>query len=624
MANHAAYNSFAGPAGHRQIPFTPSQSIAAVSSTLAPEEGKSSATQEVSNAPTSALEPSTPPVTSNPKYTPDQHMVEKAKRAISLISQKGPGGVRVIPYAAPSLAPVATSSSASESKSSRSPTRLSISSQQAKTVAPLTSPTSTATIRVQEPLRPDRRNRTPSPAKKVQSAPTPVVVVTPKAVPVYIPRPILTTIPSRLIVKLVSPVPVYVAKPIFVRKGGVAHLARGKSPARTKEAPKEVKSRSKTPEPAIKGSPIYLPNPVFTKMSSRPLVKPKTVPVYVPKPFFVTKRGRSPSPAKASKFLATMTPVAAPSSALRVTAEEFVPFGSSDSPTDHALRVTAQEFTPMSPDIDTHGNGTVSSGHSSPPFFGGDPNEAYNPYATPSGVYAPVSMGFGIQASPPIGLDPSAAAWDPMTAYMYTVDGQYIPAAQMFPVVDAFGLPLPGPGALLFESVDSLHSGEDGVQKGVMSAAEKRNQHRTSRHSSGASKASAKSGVGVGQAGKKKGGKTGVNGLAPGSGPLPHTPTLADFIKVDKKRGSVEVVEKVVPGKSGAGSPSASAGSIGSDFERGPTALAKLEGAVRCPDGTFCQNQDTCPYFHPLEICRFYPKCRSGNACYYIHETGSR
>ncbi|ORY40152.1 hypothetical protein BCR33DRAFT_371103 [Rhizoclosmatium globosum] len=88
------------------------------------------------------------------------------------------------------------------------------------------------------------------------------------------------------------------------------------------------------------------------------------------------------------------------------------------SPTT-SLRPTAAEFSP---------DQAFSSGYVSPPFLGGDPLEAYNPYAVPSPTAIPIPMYPDPSTS---GAIVPAQVWDPtIGAFIYTYD-DYTPATQL-------------------------------------------------------------------------------------------------------------------------------------------------------------------------------------------------
>ncbi|KAJ3067949.1 hypothetical protein HDU98_008875 [Podochytrium sp. JEL0797] len=220
------------------------------------------------------------------------------------------------------------------------------------------------------------------------------------------------------------------------------------------------------------------------------------------------------------------------------------------------LNVTAKEFVPSfstSP-TSTHLRPTAAE-FTMPammPPYGADPTDAYNPYATAS--VSPDAA--GMYPSPATG-DVGGMVWDQVT-------GQWFPAGY-----DVYE------GGVVYQAPVAPRGG-----KGRMGSA-----------------------AGKGKGGVK--GKKSSAGLVGEKAGVPSGPTLADFIKVDKKKGVVAVVGK---DKKGANGTAAAAGS------------GKKEAVVKCVDGVRCERKEGCGFYHPTEVCRFYPECRFGEECLYIHE----
>ncbi|KAI9359270.1 hypothetical protein DFJ73DRAFT_817622 [Zopfochytrium polystomum] len=118
----------------------------------------------------------------------------------------------------------------------------------------------------------------------------------------------------------------------------------------------------------------------------------------------------------------------------------------------------------------------------------------------------------------------------------------------------------------------------------------------------------------------------------------PAALTLADFIKVvpAKKRNggvpragtvsaTVDGAEKIASAATAAGpteEPSVGEGSSKCDEHRKGASVKstpKRGEATRCIYGSGCKNSK-CQYFHPFEICKFYPNCKYEGTCLYIHK----
>ncbi|KAJ3406792.1 hypothetical protein HDU80_010396 [Chytriomyces hyalinus] len=174
-------------------------------------------------------------------------------------------------------------------------------------------------------------------------------------------------------------------------------------------------------------------------------------------------------------------------------------------------------FIPVSPDL--------SAGSSSPVFLGGDPAEVFNPYANPV-TNSRSNRSHGMHSPPESRLNPNAAVWEPSTFAPGNENGMTMKGLNPF--------------APTFQ----LGAFDDGYGR-VNDLPQYPNVARTT---SG----------GVNGAMSQAGGRTGNNGTknnnkAKGKGKrnskdvaaLPTGPTLADYFKVDKKKGSVSVIEKV-------------------------------------------------------------------------------
>ncbi|KAJ3301252.1 hypothetical protein HDU76_005794 [Blyttiomyces sp. JEL0837] len=123
----------------------------------------------------------------------------------------------------------------------------------------------------------------------------------------------------------------------------------------------------------------------------------------------------------------------------------------------------------------------------------------------------------------------------------------------------------------------------------------------------------------------------------------PAPPTLADFIKVAEPKGLKKMASKKsmasitsngntegvsVDGEGvgvdgdGVADESGVNGEVRSSRSGSPTGKKdkKVVGVVtpKCIYGTSCAIS-SCQYFHPSEVCKFYPNCRNEDSCRYIH-----
>ncbi|KAJ3031223.1 UNVERIFIED_CONTAM: hypothetical protein HDU68_005829 [Siphonaria sp. JEL0065] len=389
-----------------------------------------------------------------------------------------------------------------------------------------------------------------------------------------------------------SPAPVAVSK--SASKSPVPKTQepiRAKSTATTSNstapvtAPKFVREKS----PAVIQSPSRAKSPTVAKSPSRAkspatsLTSPKmkasqlaengeTLPSPQPNKSQKAAAVKSEFQLAAKEFVPSFDATAASnnSTSLRVTAQEFVPLSAGSSPTTDStssLRPTAQEFSPDNGFATDPSTQQYISGYASPPFLGGDPMEAYNPYAAPA-AYPVISAANGPLAGgaiSPAMVDmngvPIDQVWDPsISAFVYADPAMY----------DVYAA-----GSV------QQHLGL-GVDGGVEAAGSRggKNRNRTQSGNTGNKK---------GGSSKKKGGDVSKKE----KGDVPSGPTLADFLKVDKKKGVVVVEKKTSQNSLVAASASSGSGVVGGD----KTAV------VKCAAGVDCVNKENgaCALYHPTE-----------------------
>ncbi|KAJ3136338.1 hypothetical protein HK100_001879 [Physocladia obscura] len=244
----------------------------------------------------------------------------------------------------------------------------------------------------------------------------------------------------------------------------------------------------------------------------------------------VVKKKSSELHVNAKEFVPTVSldsDAPAVSTTLRVTAQEFVPFNFStteeSSPTSSStsLRATAIEFTPGEyGDDETYTN---DEEYMSPPFLGGDPTEAYNPYASTSSTGSTIDGYYGDYGNNMI--DPNVAIWDPISGTYVYVDGygydsEYIPPNS--------GIQITGSSEYVNNNGGVSNSSRRGSTRGGKGFRSGNGQKRQ--------------GNGTGNGNRKKSG----SGYGSNGSGAPSGPTLADFIKVDKKKGVVVAVADTV------------------------------------------------------------------------------
>ncbi|KAJ3117379.1 hypothetical protein HK100_000837, partial [Physocladia obscura] len=320
-------------------------------------------------------------------------------------------------------------------------------------------------------------------------------------------------------------------------------VPRSKSPATTEST---AAYRSKSPQPSAPGSvsntsaaralsPSSVSrskSPVTTFISSVALEKKSED--FATSTVAVVKKKSSELHVNAKEFVPRASLDSSAlilSTTLRVTAQEFVPFlstteGSSPTGSLTSLRATATVFTPGElGDDDTYTNG---EGNMSPPFLGGDPTEAYNPYASASSASSTIDGYYADYRNSMI--DTNVAVWDPISGtYAYTdgyrYDGEYI-----HPNVE---IQRAGSNEYIDSNGGVSNTSRRGSTRGGKGVRSGNGQKRQG------------SGTGINGNRKKSGSGSGSNGNSAPSGP-----TLADFIKVDKKKGVVVIADAVKAAKS--------------------------------------------------------------------------
>ncbi|KAJ3247471.1 hypothetical protein HDU78_004176 [Chytriomyces hyalinus] len=211
-------------------------------------------------------------------------------------------------------------------------------------------------------------------------------------------------------------------------------------------------------------------------------------------------------------------PVAKTSSGpVKATAVVEQPLSSTDNVVASKTVAAKLVFIPVSPDL--------SAGSSSPVFLGGDPAEVFNPYANPL-TNSRSNRSHGMHSPPESRLNPNAAVWEPSSFASGNENGMTMKGLNPF--------------APTFQ----LGAFDDGYGS-VNDLPQYPNVTRTT--SGGGNGAMSQAGGRTGNNGTKNNNKAKGKGkrISKDVAALPTGPTLADYFKVDKKKGSVSVIEKV-------------------------------------------------------------------------------
>ncbi|KAJ3240720.1 hypothetical protein HDU81_002911 [Chytriomyces hyalinus] len=183
----------------------------------------------------------------------------------------------------------------------------------------------------------------------------------------------------------------------------------------------------------------------------------------------------------------------------------------------HGAGHSSTVHLPLSPDL--------SAGSSSPVFLGGDPAEVFNPYANPL-ANSRSNRSHGMHSPPESRLNPNAAVWEPSSFSSGTENGTTVKGLNPFAPTFQVGAFDDGYGSVSdTPQYPNVARTTSGGGNGDMAHAGGRSGNNGTKNSNKA---------------KGKGKRSSKDVAA-----VPTGPTLADYFKVDKKKGSVSVIEKV-------------------------------------------------------------------------------